>query len=78
MATPGTGGGNYTLAGVGGGTTTDLITTSSVADIQPGQTVSVVMSLSEDMKSGRDTQFKVTTTNGAVFVGTIVVGQKSG
>ncbi len=68
----------YTLAGISGGTGTDLITTSSVADIQPGQTVSVVMSLSENMKSGRDTQFKMTTTNGAVFVGTVVVGQQSG
>lgn len=69
--------GQYTVAGVGGGAG-DGITTSSVADIQPGQTVSVVLSLAEDMKSGRDTQFKLTTTNGAVFVGTVVVGQQSG
>lgn len=70
--------GQYTVAGVGGSASTDLVTTSSVADIQPGQTVSVVLSLTEDMKSGRDTQFKMTTTNGAVFVGTVVVGQQSG
>lgn len=69
--------GEYTVAGVGGGAG-DGITTSSVADIQPGQTVSVVLALAEDMKSGRDTQFKMTTTNGAVFVGTVVVGQQSG
>lgn len=68
----------YTIAGVNGGTTSDLITTSSVADIQPGQTVSAIVALAEDMKSGRDTQFKITTTNGAVFVGTVVVGQQSG
>jgi hypothetical protein len=78
IATPGAGGGIYTLAGVGGSLSTDLITASSVADIQPGQTVSVVLSLSEDVKSGRDTQFKITTTNGAVFVGTVVIGQQSG
>jgi len=70
--------GAYTIAGVGGGTGTELITTSSVAEIQPGQTGSIVLALSEDMKSGRDTQFKITTTNGAVFVGTVVVGQQSG
>jgi len=70
--------GQYTIAGVSGGTGTELITTTSVAEVQPGQTVSVVMALSEDMKSGRDTQFKMTTTNGAVFVGTVVVGQQSG
>ncbi|MFI5416801.1 MAG: archaellin/type IV pilin N-terminal domain-containing protein [Nitrososphaerales archaeon] len=70
--------GTYTIAGVVGGTAPDLIATSSVAEIQPGQTGSIVLALSEDMKSGRDTQFKITTTNGAVFVGTVVVGQQSG
>jgi flagellin-like protein len=70
--------GQYTLAGAAGGTGTELITTNSVAEIQPGQTISVVLALSEDMKSGRDNQFKMTTTNGAVFVGTVVVGQQSG
>lgn len=70
--------GSYTVAGISGGLGSDLITTSSVADVQPGQTASIVMSLAEDMKSGRDTQFKITTTNGAVFVGTVVIGQQSG
>ncbi|MGQ0605894.1 MAG: archaellin/type IV pilin N-terminal domain-containing protein, partial [Candidatus Nitrosotenuis sp.] len=67
--------GQYTLAGAAGGTGTELITTNSVAEVQPGQTISVVLALNEDMKSGRDNQFKLTTTNGAVFVGTVVVGQ---
>ena len=71
--------GVYTIAGVVGGLGgSDLITTSSVAEILPGQTVSAVLALSEDMKSGRDTQFKLTTTNGAVFVSTVVIGQQSG
>lgn len=68
----------YTLAGAAGGTGSELITSNSAAVIQPGQTTSVVLSLSEDMKTGRDTQFKITTTNGAVFVGTVVIGQQSG
>lgn len=56
----------------------DLFSTSQVGDIQPGQTVTVVMKLGENMKIGRDAQFKITTTNGAVFVGTVVIGQQSG
>lgn len=60
------------------GGATDLFSTSQVGEIQPGQTVTVVMKLSENMKIGRDAQFKITTTNGAVFVGTIVTGQQSG
>ena len=64
------------LSGVTAGP--DLFSTSQVGDIQPGQTVSVVMKLGENMKIGRDAQFKITTTNGAVFVGTVVTGQQSG
>lgn len=55
-----------------------LFSTSPVGEIQPGQTATVVMRLGENMKIGRDAQFKITTTNGAVFVGTLVVGQQSG
>jgi archaeal type IV pilus assembly protein PilA len=68
-------GGQYTIAGSGAG---DGIINNPVAEVLPGQTLSVVLALNEDMKSGRDTQFKMTTTNGAVFVGTVVIGQQSG
>ena len=51
---------------------------SSAPEMQPGQQVSVVLSLDTDVKSGRDLQFKLTTTSGAVFVGTINSGQQSG
>ncbi len=71
--------GQYTVAGVPGGVGgSDLLSTSPVAEIQPGQSASIVLSLSEAMKAGRDAQFKLTTNNGAVFVGTVVVGQQSG
>lgn len=70
--------GQYTLAGIPGGTGTDLIATTQVAEIQPGQSASLVLELSENMRSGRDVQFKLTTNNGAVFVGTVVIGQQSG
>jgi flagellin-like protein len=58
--------------------TPDLFSQSQVGEIQPGQTATVVMKLGENMKIGRDAQFKITTTNGAVFVGTVVTGQQSG
>lgn len=57
---------------------TDLMLTEGAAELQPGQTASVMLALDTDFKSGRDTQFKLTTTNGAVFVGTVVIGQQSG
>jgi flagellin-like protein len=54
-----------------------FLTTSS-AELQPGQQVTIVMNLGENIKNGRDTQFKLTTANGAVFVGTVIAGQQSG
>lgn len=51
---------------------------TSSAELQPGQQVSIVMQLGENIKNGRDTQFKLTTANGAVFVGTVIAGQQSG
>jgi len=53
-----------------------LDTTS--AEIQPGGQVSLVLQLEENVKVGRDAQFKLTTTNGAVFVGTVIAGQQTG
>jgi len=56
----------------------DVMLTEGAAELQPGQTATVVLALDTDFKTGRDTQFKLTTTNGAVFVGTVVIGQQSG
>ena len=56
----------------------DLMLTEGAAEFQPGQTATILLALDTDFKSGRDTQFKLTTTNGAVFVGTVVIGQQSG
>lgn len=49
-----------------------------VGEIQPGQTVTILIDLGENQRMGRDVQFKLTTNNGAVFVGTVVIGQQSG
>jgi len=51
---------------------------SNAAEMEPGQEVSMVLALDTGMKSGRDLQYKLTTTSGAVFVGTINSGQQSG
>ncbi len=58
--------------------TNDLMLLEGAAEFQPGQTATILLALDTDFKSGRDTQFKLTTTNGAVFVGTVVIGQQSG
>nr|WP_255458345.1 archaellin/type IV pilin N-terminal domain-containing protein [Nitrosarchaeum sp. AC2] len=66
--------GQYQVLTAGPGS---FLATSS-AELQPGQQVSIVMNLGENIKNGRDTQFKLTTANGAVFVGTVIAGQQSG
>jgi flagellin-like protein len=51
---------------------------STSAEIQPGQQATILVQLSDDVKAGRDVQFKMVTGNGAVFVGTVIAGQQSG
>jgi flagellin-like protein len=46
--------------------------------IQPGETITILADLDQSYNISRDAQFKLTTTNGAVFVSTIVIGQDSG
>jgi len=46
--------------------------------MEPGQTIGLLFELKDIFPIGRDTQFKLTTTNGAVFVGTVVMGQNAG
>jgi len=55
-----------------------LVSATSVAELQPGQEVTVVLALEKDVKTGRDMQFKLTTSAGAVFVSTVNSGQQSG
>ena len=60
----------------GAGAATTVSTTS--AEIQPGQQATVILQLSDDIKTGRDVQVKMITGNNAVFVGTVIAGQQSG
>jgi len=51
---------------------------SQAAVAEPGETIGILFELDDNFPTGRDTQFKLTTTNGAVFVGTVVMGQNTG
>lgn len=54
------------------------VLTATAGELQPGQQATIIIQLDENVKTGRDAQFKITTTNGAVFVGTVIAGQQSG
>jgi flagellin-like protein len=74
--------GRFTIAtnsnGVAGAETAATVLTTTAAELQPGQQATVILELAENVKTGRDAQFKLTTANGAVFVGTVIAGQQSG
>ncbi|MCV0430197.1 archaellin/type IV pilin N-terminal domain-containing protein [Nitrosopumilus sp.] len=54
------------------------VSQNPTAVIQPGQQATLLLELEQDVSFGRDAQIKLTTANGAVFVGTVVAGQQSG
>ncbi len=66
-------GGNYAVLS----NNTDSIT-AQAGVAEPGETVGILFELDDNFPTGRDTQFKLTTTNGAVFVSTVVMGQDTG
>jgi len=51
---------------------------SGMAELQPGQEVTFLIELENNIPIKRDTSFKIVTTNGAAFVGTIYLGQQMG
>jgi len=48
------------------------------ATLEPGEDVTLIFSIEDDVPLGRDAQLKLTTANGNVFVTTLVAGQQSG
>ncbi len=58
--------------------TTGVANLSSSAKLQPGQEVTFLIELENNIPIKRDTSFKIVTTNGAGFVGTIYLGQQMG
>ena len=59
------------------GGATNLVV-ASAGEIQAGQIATIILDLDQNIKIGRDSQFKMTTTNGAVIVHTVNIGQQSG
>jgi flagellin-like protein len=55
-----------------------LVSAKSAPELEPGQEATMILALEKDIKVGRDLQYKLTTTNGAVFVSTVNSGQQSG
>ena len=58
--------------------TPSTILSEGAGEILAGETVTVVIDLDSDLRVGRGTQFKLTTTNGGTFVSTVNVGQQAG
>ncbi len=69
---------NFTIVNRGIAGDIAELSTSPTATLQPGQQATILLELEQDVQFGRDAQFKLTTANGAVFVGTVVAGQQSG
>ncbi len=70
--TPGTGG-TYGIL-----TNSTHMITDQAGLMQPGETVGIIIDLNDNFPVGRDIQFKLTTTNGAVFLDTVVMGMSEG
>ncbi len=68
----------YMIATSGDGILAANVVDATSAEIQPGQLATVILQLDENIKVGRDAQFKLSTGNGAVFVGTVIAGQQNG
>jgi len=48
------------------------------ATLEPGEDVTLLFQIDDDVPIGRDAQLKLTTANGNVFVTTLIAGQQSG
>jgi len=54
--------------------TSDTIRNEPTPIIKGGEVDTIILALDSDIKMGRDVQFQIVTTRGAVIVGTIVIG----
>lgn len=53
----------------------DVLFQEGVPVIEPGDSVTTILALDSNFKLGHDVSFKITTSNGAIFMGTIIMGQ---
>jgi len=58
--------------------TTGVASLSSSAILQPGQEATFLIELDKNLSITRDTSFKIVTTNGAAFLGSIYLGNQHG
>jgi len=49
-----------------------------LAQLQPGEQATIILTLDDTIKIGRNAQFKLTTTDGNVFLAAVKIGQQSG
>ncbi len=55
-----------------------LLSPEPTPTLQPGEESTILLESDSNIPNGRDVQIKLTTSSGAVFVGTIVTGQQLG
>jgi len=53
----------------------DISLQGGIQVIEPGDSVTTILALDSNFKVGRDVSFRITTTNGGIFMGTIIMGQ---
>jgi len=53
----------------------DVLLQEGVPVIEPGDSVTTILALDSNFKLGRDVPFRITTSNGAIFVDTVIMGQ---
>ena len=58
--------------------TTGNLLQSSTGIIQPGQLATIILDIEDPIKIGRDAQIQIISSNGAVFVHTVNIGQQAG
>ena len=55
-----------------------ILSSGIVGELEAGAEATIIVDLLGGIQNGRDIQFRITTTNGAIFIGTAVSGQQKG
>jgi len=70
--------GEFVIATKGTTGVANLLSSGSMANLQPGQEATFLIELPGNIPITRDTSFKIVTTNGAGFVGSVYLGHQRG
>ncbi|MFQ5573891.1 MAG: hypothetical protein ACE5EJ_06535, partial [Nitrosopumilaceae archaeon] len=71
-------GGQYDFWLAKGDENHDILLPNAIPILKPGDSATTILALDSDFKTGRDVQFKMTTTSGAIFVQSVVMSQNMG